>query len=283
MTLKPSTADSGVVFHRLDVDPEQSVVHARFDAVGETMLGTSIVNEAGTSVSTIEHLMAALAGLGVDNLIVEIDGPELPIMDGSSVEFVTLLEQAGIRSLNKTRKLIKILEPIIFEDGEKRGELRPADGFTAEFEIDFDCSVIRQQRYVFDLMPGSFADEIARARTFGYLRDVDYLRANGLAQGGSLENTIVIDDDAVMNEGGLRFEDEFVRHKVLDAIGDLYLAGAPIIGHFIGIRAGHGVNNSLLRALFANPDKWTYVEDSRASGYEMMTQHGNENLQAVTA
>jgi UDP-3-O-[3-hydroxymyristoyl] N-acetylglucosamine deacetylase len=262
MVLKPAPVDSGIVFDRVDLDLEDIRVEARFDSVGETMLGTSIANKSGASVATIEHLMAALSALGIDNLIVEIDGPELPIMDGSSAYFVELLDKAGVRSQSKTRRHIKILHPIVFADGEKRGELHPADGFTAEFEIDFDCPVIQKQKYTFDLSAEAFRDEIASARTFGNLKDVDQLRAAGLGRGASLDNTIVIDGEDIMNAGGLRFEDEFVRHKVLDAVGDLYLAGAPIVGHFIGIRAGHGVNNSLLRALFDNPDKWAYVEDT---------------------
>lgn len=261
MTLDPAAADTGIEFRRTDVDEAVSVVHARFDAVGETMLGTTIANEAGTTVSTIEHLMAALAGLGVDNLIVEIDGPEVPIMDGSSKTFVHLIECAGIKSLPKTRKFIKILAPIVVQDEEKRAELHPGNGFTADFEIDFDCPVIRRQRYSFDLSSDAFKKELAEARTFGYLKDVEQLRSMGLAQGGALENTIVIDGESIMNEDGLRFSDEFVRHKVLDAIGDLYLAGAPIIGHFVGVRSGHGLNNAVLRALNENPDRWTYVEE----------------------
>ncbi len=264
MTLDPADADTGIEFRRVDVDESVSVVKASFDSVGETMLGTTIANEAGTSVSTIEHLMAALAGLGVDNLIVELDGPEVPIMDGSSKTFVSLVECAGIKSLPKTRKFIKILTPIIVEDAEKRAELHPADGFTADFEIDFDCPVIRRQRYSFDLSSETFKEELSQARTFGYLKDVEQLRSIGLAQGGALENTIVIDGESILNEDGLRFSDEFVRHKVLDAIGDLYLAGAPIIGHFVGIRSGHGLNNAVLRALFDNPDCWTLVEEVEA-------------------
>jgi UDP-3-O-[3-hydroxymyristoyl] N-acetylglucosamine deacetylase len=282
MVLKPAPVDSGIVFDRVDLDLEDIRVEARFDSVGETMLGTSIANKSGASVSTIEHLMAALSALGIDNLIVEIDGPELPIMDGSSAYFVELLDKAGVRSQSKTRRHIKILHPIVFEDGEKRGELHPADGFTAEFEIDFDCPVIQKQKYTFDLSAKAFRDEIASARTFGNLKDVDQLRAAGLGRGASLDNTIVIDGEDVMNAGGLRFEDEFVRHKVLDAVGDLYLAGAPIVGHFIGIRAGHGVNNSLLRALFDNPDKWAYVEDT-SSPQSARKADVRHSWQAVTA
>lgn len=282
MVLKPGAVDTGIVFERVDLDLTDNNIAATFDSVGETMLGTTISNGAGASVSTIEHLMAALAGLGIDNLHIEIDGPELPIMDGSSVFFVELLEEAGVRSQSKTRKHIKILDPIVFHDGEKRGELHPAEGFTAEFEIEFDCPVIKKQRFSFDLSPMAFKEEIAEARTFGYLKDVDQLLALGLGRGASTENTIVIDDGEVINEGGLRFSDEFVRHKVLDAVGDLYLAGAPIVGHFIGIRSGHGVNNSLLRALFDNPDKWAYVEDASAQA-QPVNGHEEPSRQAILA
>ncbi|TNE58559.1 MAG: UDP-3-O-acyl-N-acetylglucosamine deacetylase [Alphaproteobacteria bacterium] len=280
MTLHPAPVDTGIVFDRIDLTLEDTRIPARFDHVGETMLGTVVANQAGASVSTVEHLMAALAGLGIDNMLVEIDGPELPVMDGSSSDFVTLLEAAGVRSQGRTRKYIKILSPILFEDGDKSGELRPGHGFSAEFEIEFANAAIGRQRYEFDLAPGAFKEELADARTFGFLKDLDQLLALGLGRGASVENTIVIEDEAVINEDGLRYSDEFVRHKVLDAIGDLYLAGAPILGHFVGVKSGHGVNNALLRALFSQPEKWTYVEDA-AQAPEFLPLTAEEARQAA--
>ena len=194
-------------------------------------------------------------------LIVEIDGSEVPIMDGSSAPFVFLIDCAGIETLDVPRRRVKILKPIKVEDGEKSAELLPGDGFSMEFQIDFDCPVISQQRLEIDLDGAAFRKEICRARTFGYVSDVQQLRELGLAQGASLDNTIAIDGDDILNKEGLRYTDEFVRHKALDAIGDLYLAGMAIEGKFVGVRSGHGVNNALLRALFDQPDAWEYIEE----------------------
>lgn len=262
VTLKPAAADTGIVFCRTDVNPAQAKIPAIYSLVSDTMLGTTVSNDSGVCVATIEHLMSAISGIGIDNLLIEIDGPEVPIMDGSAAPFVFLLDCAGICTLPKPRQLIRILEPTVISEDGKRTELHPYSGFKVDYEIDFDCSVIARQANSVEVTVESFRNEICQARTFGYLKDVEQLRALGLAQGGSLDNSIVIDGDVIMNEGGLRYSDEFVRHKVLDAIGDLCLAGAPILGRFVGVKAGHGMNNKLLRALFAAPHTWEYVMES---------------------
>lgn len=261
MVLKPAPVDTGVVFTRVDVTDQDNVVAAVFDNVGETMLGTTIMNEAGTKVATIEHLMAALSALAIDNVHVELNGPEIPIADGCSAVFVDLLRKAGRVEQDKPRRRLKIIAPVVIEEGLKRAELLPQDdGFSTRFDIDFDNPVIGQQSYDMEVTPERFEEEIAGARTFGFYKDLETMQAMGLAKGASLDNTIAIDGESIMNEGGLKYEDEFVRHKVLDAIGDLSLAGTPIIGRFIGVRSGHALNNQLLRALFAQPETFEYVE-----------------------
>lgn len=258
LRLTPAPLSTGVLFIRTDVTDKDNKVPARFDAVTETMLGTTLSNEAGTSVATVEHLMAALAGCGVDNVIIEIDGPEVPIMDGSAAPFVFLIECSGVSVSDRPRPYLKVLKPVSLTEGPKYAELAPGDGFTASFEIDFDTPVIGRQRYGFDLSSASFKTELCRARTFGFLKDVEQLRSLGLARGGSLENAIVIDDGQVVNEDGLRYEDEFVRHKLLDAIGDLALCGAQIVGRLTARRSGHDLNNKLLHALFSTPGAWRW-------------------------
>lgn len=261
IVLKPAAPDTGVLFRRVDITDSDNEVAARFDSVGETMLGTTIMNEAGTKVATIEHFMAAFSSLGLDNIEVNIDGPEIPIADGCSEVFMDLLESAGRKEQDAPRRALKIVKPVCIEDGLKKAELLPSDGgFSARFDIDFDNPVIGQQSYELDVTAQTFRQNIARARTFGFYQELEQLQALGLAKGASLDNTIAIDGESIMNEGGLRFEDEFVRHKVLDAIGDLSLAGAPIIGKFVGVRSGHALNNTLLRALFDKPEAWRYVE-----------------------
>ncbi len=270
MTLAPAATGTGIVFIRSDLAetaaPGDERVQARHDAVTETMLGTTVANAAGTSVATVEHLMAALVGCGIDNLEVTLDGPEIPIMDGSAAPFVFLIECAGVAISDRPRAYLRILESVSIEDGPKYAELAPlagpeggaADGFSAGFEIDFDTPVIGRQRYGFDLSSAAFKTEICRARTFGFLKDVEQLKALGLARGGSLDNAIVIDDGAVLNEDGLRYPDEFVRHKLLDALGDLGLGGGQILGRFTGRRSGHDLNNRLLHKLFATPGAWRW-------------------------
>ena len=257
MTLIPAEPGSGIVFRR--ADRGGALIDARFDNVSDTTLGTSLKNGDGIGVATIEHLMAALVGLGIDNLIVELDGPEVPIMDGSAAPFVFLAECAGIVAQQAPRRAIEVLKPVEVVDGERYAALTPSDGFSISCAISFDHPAIAGQSCYVELSNGAFKRELARARTFGFLADIDRLRANGLALGGSLDNAVVLSDDAVLNDGGLRYADEFVRHKALDCIGDLYLAGGPIIGHVDCIRAGHGMNHRLLKALFADQDAWRHV------------------------
>ncbi len=258
MCLRPAPASTGIVFKRIDVPRGDQKIKARFDAVTDTQLGTTITNEAGVSVSTIEHLMAALVGCEIDNVLVELDGPEVPVMDGSAAPFVFLIECAGVQDLQAPRRVIRILEDITVRDGDRTVTLSPADHFSLEMDIAYDSAVVEKQSYRFDFSPSAFKIELCRARTFGFLHEVEGLRQVGRALGGSLENSIVIDGDEILNDGGLRYDDECVRHKVLDAIGDLALAGAPIVGHFKGDRSGHMMNNLLLRALFENTHAWTY-------------------------
>lgn len=263
MDLHPGAPGTGVIFRRVDIEGQDNEVAAVFDNVGETMLGTTIINEAGTKVATIEHFMAAFASLGLDNIEVDIDGPEIPIADGCSEVFMDLLAEAGRTGQDAARRSLKIIKPVCIEDGLKKAELHPAEtGFSARFEIDFDNPVIGRQSYELEVSAQTFKSEIARARTFGFYHELEQLQALGLAKGASLDNTIAIDGESIMNEGGLRFDDEFVRHKVLDAIGDLSLAGAPIIGRFVGVRSGHALNNTLLRALFDQLDAFEFIEST---------------------
>lgn len=259
LSIRPAAAGTGVVFVRTDLNQNDNVVPARADCVTQTRLGTVITNASGVSVSTIEHLMAALSALGVDNAIIELDGPEVPIMDGSAQPFVQLLDQAGFRRQSTAQRVIEILKPVEVIEGDKRAALLPADRFEMRFEIDFDNPVIGHQEVELVITEESFRTELAAARTFGFVEGVEALRAAGLARGGSLDNAIVIDGDKVLNDGGLRFVDEFVRHKALDAIGDLYVLGMPIQGRFEGIRAGHGLNNAVVRALLSQPEAYRIV------------------------
>ena len=266
VNVRPAPAHSGIAFVRTDVRDRDNRVAATGEAVCRTQLGTVIGNAAGVTVATIEHLMAAFAMLGVDNALVEVDGPEMPIMDGSSLPFVRVLDRAGLRPQDAARGYIEILAAVEVIDGDKRATLKPADGFELAFEIVFDSAAIGRQSVDLAMDEQAFRTELADCRTFGFLRDVEMLRANGLARGGSLENCVVIDGDRVLNPEGLRRPDEFVRHKALDAIGDLYTLGGPILGRFEGVCAGHGLNNALVRALIARPDAWrvrTLVEEFR--------------------
>jgi UDP-3-O-[3-hydroxymyristoyl] N-acetylglucosamine deacetylase len=266
VNVRPAPVNSGIVFVRLDVRDRDNLVPATAEAVCKTQLGTVIGNAEGVTVATIEHLMAAFAMLGIDNAVVEVDGPEMPIMDGSSEPFIRVLDRAGLRPQEAARGYIEILETVEVVDGDKRATLRPADGFEVAFEIAFDCAAIGRQSVDLAMDEQAFREELADCRTFGFLREVEALRAIGLARGGSMENAVVIDGDRVLNPEGLRRPDEFVRHKALDAIGDLYVLGGPLIGRFEGVLAGHGLNNALVRALLARPGAWrvtTFVEDLR--------------------
>jgi UDP-3-O-[3-hydroxymyristoyl] N-acetylglucosamine deacetylase len=256
VAVRPGAADPGVIFVRTDISARDNCVPASAEAVCKTQLGTVIGNEAGVTVATIEHLMAAMVMMGIDNAVVELDGPEMPIMDGSSMPFVQILERAGKRMLNAPRRFIEILDTVEVVDGDKRAALKPAMRFEVAFEISFPTAVIGRQHVDLPMDEHSFRRELADCRTFGFLHEVEALRAMGLARGGSMENVVVIEGDRVLNPEGLRRPDEFVRHKALDAIGDLYVLGAPIIGRFEGELAGHGINNQLVRALLARPDAW---------------------------
>ena len=270
MTLRPAPAYTGIVFRRTDLAGRGADLAATFDNAVETPLCTTLRNRNGVQVSTIEHLMAALAAYAVDNAIVELDGPEVPIMDGSAAPFTFLIECAGTAELNAPRRAIKVCKSVEVADEDRSAQLSPGEGFSIDFEIDFASAAISRQRLAFTLSPDNFRDEIAMARTFGFLHEVDRLREAGLCRGGSLDNAIVIDGDTVMNETGLRYEDEFVRHKVLDSIGDLYLAGAPIVGHFDGYRAGHALNLRLVRALFADDEAWCWTDvDSQGRALDL--------------
>ena len=260
LTLHPAPADTGIVFLRSDVAPGVARMQARWDRVRASTLCTTIGNEFGTSVMTIEHLMAAFAGCAIDNAIVEVNGPEVPAMDGSAHPFVLLMECAGTVAQESPRRVLRVLKPIDIEDGERRAALRPSHEFRLEFEIDFDGKGTHgtHQRRVFRGGERAFKEEIGRARTFGFAHEVEAMRAKGFARGGSLENAVVVDGDKVLNQGGLRFEDEFVRHKILDCIGDLYLAGAPMIAQVSGFHSGHAVTHRLLRTLFADKSAWRF-------------------------
>jgi len=258
VTLRPAAPDAGVRFLRTDVTDRDPAVPARADAVCQTRLGTVIGNGDGITVSTIEHLMAAFCGLEVDNALVEIDGPEVPIMDGSCRAFVTAIDTAGRKAQSARRRYIEILEPVAVAEDGKSARLSPADGFEVAFEIAFDSSAIGRQRVDIGVDEMVFREELAPCRTFGFLHEVEALRQAGLARGGSLDNVLVIEGDKVLNPDGLRHVDEFVRHKALDAVGDLYLLGAPLMGRYEGMYSGHGLNNALVRALVAQPDAWRF-------------------------
>ncbi|WP_340691407.1 UDP-3-O-acyl-N-acetylglucosamine deacetylase [Hyphomonas sp.] len=266
LVLKPAPVGSGVVFRRTDVDASDIEIKAHADSVSDTRLGTTLTNEAGVSVAVVEHLMAALAGMGIDNLIIEIDGPEVPIMDGSSAVYCELLLQAGVKTQTAPRRRIRILERVEIVDGPKRATLSPSDDtvLTLRARIEYDDSVIGIQQMALRMAPGMFARDLAFARTYGFARDVDMLRAIGLARGGSLDNAVVVDDGAVMNPEGLRAEDEFVRHKMLDAVGDLMLTGAPIAGSYDAVQPGHALNNALVRKLLSTPSAWCWETDAGA-------------------
>jgi UDP-3-O-[3-hydroxymyristoyl] N-acetylglucosamine deacetylase len=256
VSVRPAAIDAGIVFVRTDVRDRDNAVRVSPDAVVKTQLGTVIGNAAGVTVSTIEHLMAAMAALSIDNAIVELDGPELPILDGSSQPFVEILDRVGRRRQEAARRYIEMLDVVEVVEGDKRASLSPSDQFEVAFEIAFDAAPIGRQRVDLVVDEESFREELADCRTFGFARDVEALRAIGLARGGSTDNAVVLDGDRILNPEGLRRPDEFVRHKALDAVGDLYVLGMPIIGRFDGLYAGHGLNNLVVRELMANPQAW---------------------------
>lgn len=259
LTLRPAAPDMGIVFRRVDLrDPVE--IKASPQNVGDTQLSTSLA-KGQVRISTVEHLLSAFAGLGIDNAYVDVSAPEVPIMDGSAGPFVFLIQSAGIQEQNAPKKFIRIKRSILVEEGDKWARFDPFNGFKVGFTIEFDHPVFksRRQEAAVDFSTTSFVKEVSRARTFGFMRDVEYLREQNLALGGSLDNAVVVDDYRVLNEDGLRYEDEFVKHKILDAIGDLYLLGHSLIGQFTGFKSGHGLNNHLLRTLLAEPSAWEEV------------------------
>ncbi len=257
MAIAPAPVDSGIVFIRSD-RRAGARIPALWSHVVDTRMHTVLGNAAGTTLGTVEHLMAALWGCGIDNAEISVDGPEVAIMDGSAEPFVAAILDAGIEVQDAPRRAIRVLKPVTVTDGVKSACLLPGDGSAFSFEIDFETAAIRRQTTHLTLTADSFRREIGRARTFGFLHEVEALRSMGLARGGSLDNAVVVSGDTILNQDGLRYADEFVRHKVLDAIGDLYLAGAPIIGRFHGVRSGHALNNQLLHALFADRTAWCH-------------------------
>ncbi|HQF31643.1 MAG TPA: UDP-3-O-acyl-N-acetylglucosamine deacetylase [Hyphomicrobiales bacterium] len=270
MSILPADADTGVVFLRTNLPGSRDVeIPANVRSVSATELCTVLGDMSGAFVATVEHLVAGLSGLGIDNVLIEIDGAEVPIMDGSAHDFVDAIDQVGIATLRTPRRYIKILKPIRVESGAAFGELRPYDGLRMEVEIDYPSALIGRQRFAADMTPAVFRRDVARARTFGFLSDVERLWAAGYALGSSLENSVVLAEDRIVNPEGLRWTDEFVRHKVLDAIGDLALAGAPILGCYRSYRGGHKLNSAMVAALFADPEAWTYetATITRESGH----------------
>jgi UDP-3-O-[3-hydroxymyristoyl] N-acetylglucosamine deacetylase len=264
LALKPAPVNHGIVFKRVDL-PNAPCVPAAAHLVADTALCTALMHE-GTRVATVEHLMSAFAGLGVDNCLVELSAPEVPIMDGSAGSFVFLLQAAGITEQDAAKRLIRILKPIEVRDGDKWAKLEPHNGFKVGFNIEFDHPAIAPEasKLTVDFTQTSFMRAVSRARTFGFMRDIELLRGRNLALGGSMANAIVLDDFRVLNEEGLRYDNEFVRHKILDAVGDLYLLGAPILGAYTAHKSGHALNNKLVRALKAAPQAWEEVSYSDA-------------------
>jgi|TARA_B110000902_G_C14217529_1_gene553789 UDP-3-O-[3-hydroxymyristoyl] N-acetylglucosamine deacetylase len=259
LTLKPAPIDNGIVFRRVDLDPAVEI-KATAGNVGETLLSTTLVKD-DVKVSTVEHLLSAMAGLGIDNAFVELSAAEVPIMDGSAGPFVFLIQSAGIEEQEAAKKFIRIKREVTVTDGDKVASFLPFEGFKVSFKIDFDHPAFSKTSVLseVDFSSTSFVKEVSRARTFGFMHEIEYLRSQGLAQGGSFENAIVVDEYRVLNEDGLRYEDEFVKHKVLDAIGDLYLLGNSLVGEFKAFKSGHALNNALLRKLIAQEDAWEVV------------------------
>ncbi len=269
MVIKPASANYGIWFRRTDVDSGDALIPARWDAVVPSRLCTLVVNSAGYSVSTIEHVMAALAGCGIHNALIEIDAPEVPILDGSSRPFVAGLLAKGIRAQSVPVRAIRILEAVEVREGDAVARFEPSDALEIDFCIDFEDAAIGRQEKTLNMSNGAFVRELCDSRTFCRQADVDAMRANGLALGGSMENAVVFDGDQVLSPGGLRHADEPVRHKMLDALGDLALAGAPILGRYTGVRAGHALTNRLLREVFARRSAWEVVECGLPTGRKL--------------
>ncbi len=266
LTLRPAAANTGIVFRRVDLE-EPVEIQASPDNVGDTRLSTTLEQD-GVKVSTVEHLLSAFAGLGIDNAYVDVSAPEVPIMDGSAGPFVFLIQSAGVEEQNAAKRFIRIKRKVTVEEDDKFASFEPFDGFKVSFGIDFDHPAFadRSKFSTIDFSSTSFVKEVSRARTFGFLRDIEMLRERKLALGGSMDNAIVVDDYRVLNEDGLRYEDEFVKHKILDAIGDLYLLGHSLIGAFSGYKSGHALNNKLLRTLMADATAWEEVTFEESEG-----------------
>lgn len=276
MVLKPAAPGTGIRFIRTDITDHDNLILAIGESATELTLGTTLSNEARASVAVVEHLLAACAGLGIDNLLVEIDGPEVPIMDGSSALYCDLLTSAGLQEQPALRRRIRILDKIAVVDGPKRASLSPCTGnhLTIRARIEFENETIGVQQIALRLTPGVFARDLAFARTFGFAEDVERLKAQGLARGGSLENAVVLEGDRIMNPEGLRTGDEFVRHKALDAVGDLMLAGGPIAGIYEAVQPGHALNNALVRKLRATPEAWCWEVDTVSDAETLVAVSG---------
>ena len=269
LALKPAPVDSGIIFCRTDLEPPVEI-KAQATSVGDTRLSTALFN-GDVRVSTVEHLMAALAGLGIDNAYIEVSAPEVPIMDGSAGPFVFLIQSAGIVEQDAPKKFIRILREVSLRDGDKVASFLPFDGFKVNFTIDFDHPVFKGRKVdaEIDFSSASFIKEVSRARTFGFMHELEYLRSQGLVQGGSFDNAIVVDEYRILNEDGLRYDDEFVKHKILDAIGDIYLLGNNLIGEFRARKSGHALNNQVVRQLLDTPDAWELVSFDDAGAAPM--------------
>ncbi|WP_028107735.1 UDP-3-O-acyl-N-acetylglucosamine deacetylase [Ferrimonas futtsuensis] len=270
MSINPAPVGTGIVFRRTDLTPVAEIP-ASAALVRETTLCTGLVSDEGHRIATVEHLMSALAGLGVDNAIIEVDAPEIPIMDGSASPFVFLLQTAGLVEQPASKQYLRIRKPIRVEEGDKWAEFRPHNGFKLNFAIDFDHPEIArsQQKMVMEFSSAEYIKQVSRARTFGFMRDIEYLRANNLALGGSMENAVVLDEFRILNPDGLRVEDEFVKHKILDAVGDLYLGGYAILGEFTAFKSGHALNNQLIRTVLENQEAWELVSFEEAQEVPM--------------
>jgi UDP-3-O-[3-hydroxymyristoyl] N-acetylglucosamine deacetylase len=269
LALKPAPVDSGIIFCRTDLEPPVEI-KARATSVGDTRLSTALFN-GDVRISTVEHLMAALAGLGIDNAYIEVSAPEVPIMDGSAGPFVFLIQSAGIVEQDAPKKFIRILREVSLREGDKVASFLPFDGFKVNFTIDFDHPVFKGRKVdaEIDFSSASFIKEVSRARTFGFMHELEYLRSQGLVQGGSFDNAIVVDEYRILNEDGLRYDDEFVKHKILDAIGDIYLLGNNLIGEFRARKSGHALNNQVVRQLLDTPDAWELVSFDDAGAAPM--------------
>ncbi|MBL6750148.1 MAG: UDP-3-O-acyl-N-acetylglucosamine deacetylase [Nevskia sp.] len=259
MSLLPAGADTGIVFRRVDLNPPREIP-ALARHVGETTLSSNLVLD-GVKVATVEHLMSALCGLGIDNCVVELSSPEVPIMDGSAAPFVFLIQSAGIHEQQAPRRFLRVRQAVQVTDGDKWARLEPYDGFRLGFHIDFDHPLLKAtaQQAVVEFSPAAYVREVSRARTFGFMREFEFLRSRSLALGASLENAVAVDEYRVLNQDGLRYDDEFVRHKILDAVGDLYLLGQPLLGAYSAFKSGHALNNKLARALLADESAWESV------------------------